>query len=155
MQKAPHLSGMCVPQVCLADDWQPSIKRNYTPPRGGWTIHQLPESLEEELGSEQYSKLAWAWANRPRKAVNQHWNNAVSEVTSLLKLNGVNVTKGIRGQIRFQAEREWCARDPERCSKQALKNVMIQAQPMALAASSEEPLQHPPVKKETQPCRSC
>jgi len=115
---------MCAVQLCLQANWTPSLKRAYAAPKGGWRIKEVPESLREVLG-DKFETIVWAWHNRPKRRLNSDHNNAVNEMTDLMRLNGITITAEIRGAVRYQADREWCAAEPERCSKQALQDAMI------------------------------
>ena len=115
---------MCVPAICSAPNWTPSLKRPYSAPKGGWRIQEIPETLRELVG-EKFDTLVWAWHNRPKRRLNSDHNNAVNEMADLFRMNGITVTNEIRGAIRFQADREWCASEPTRCSKQSLQDSMI------------------------------
>lgn len=109
---------MCGP-ACMDNNWIPSIYPTSRPPKnGGWSITDLPPSLQS-LGDEVYNRLVWAWANR-QKFGNNDPASAINEQVTLLTLNDVVVNKELKREIRENADREWCSRDPSRCPKKSL-----------------------------------
>lgn len=59
-----------------------------------------------------------AWHVRKR-STNQNGHEAVIEMANFAKLNGVEPTKEVVGAIRAQADDEWCANEPSRCTKKS------------------------------------
>lgn len=100
---------MCAPALCMQSKWTPALSPLYRPPRAsGWTILEMPDIFPDTVRD--------LWHIR-KKRQNQNGHDAVIEMAEFAKMNGAEVTKEVVGAIRAQADAEWCAAEPSRCSK--------------------------------------
>lgn len=88
------------------DRWTPNIRQSHRPPKGGWTLLELPSDIPDV-------KLHKVWANR-RIIHHQNAKVAVQEMERFLKQNGI---KPDRTKLRDHATAVWRRRDPDRFPK--------------------------------------
>lgn len=126
------------------DTWATPLIPAYRPPKGGFRIESLPESVASE-------QLQWAWKNR-KKGTNTNANACIAEALHFLKLNGIQTTKAIAQELRYQATDEWCGNEPARCRGRKT----VAAEP-ALARKVEVQAVIPKAKRKVKSggCKSC
>lgn len=90
--------------------WTPAIIRPKNPPRSGWRLIQLPETLRAQYG--------FAWESR-RKTTVESGHAAVEEAVGFLRVNGLPTTTELRIMLQDAANEQYCASDPNRCNAKA------------------------------------
>lgn len=90
--------------------WKPELTRPNRPPRGGWRLETLPPQV--------VAQYQFAWEARKKGTVDSA-HNAVEETVSFLRTQGVQITTELRTAIQDALNDQYCANDPQRCTKKA------------------------------------
>ncbi len=85
------------------------MRNRNRPVRGGWSIKTLPPSVANE-------QLIWAWETRAKRNPSTP-DNAVHEMKSFLRVNGIVVTTALIREIGEIADAQYCATEPNRCPR--------------------------------------
>lgn len=101
---------MCQPALCLQSKWSPALQPAYRPPKLGWPLRELPETIDESIRQ--------AWKVRRKQEV-RNSQEAIVEAAKFLQMQEIEVTKEVVAELRAHADWQYCGDEPNRCSRGA------------------------------------